>query len=150
MSNILVGSFTVSTQASQILLPNHGLILNDRINFVLGAAGNTLPSPVVIGVDYFVVTPRGNDFQVALTSSGTPITLASKGTGSNQVWKVTAPPTGTGGPIWTYKMVYSTGNEPDLTQVNIEAQNGWACIQVNSRRGSSPAQWAYLLQKQIL
>lgn len=49
-------------------------------------------------------------------------------------------------PYYQYKTLYSTGNEPDIGIVNVEAQNGWVLDQVLVNRPD----WAYVLRKQII
>jgi len=64
------------------------LVNDEAVKFQLGATGNTLPAPLVVGTVYYIVNAATNSFQVAATVGGTPIDLTSTGTGTNQIWDV--------------------------------------------------------------
>lgn len=68
--------------------PAHGLVADDRVEFEAPPNGS-LPSPIVPGTLYFVITLglTADAFRVALTSEGTQVNLTTDGTGT--VIKVT-------------------------------------------------------------
>lgn len=151
MADILVGYFTASKQpANQIQVASHGLLNGDTVRFALGATGNTLPTPLVVGTWYYVVGAASDTFQVAATSGATPIVLTTIGTGSNEAWSPA--PTGT---VWAYEMVGSEIKSPeympDMTDVNFYAERGWELVfmgQVQSTRPGGSRFW-YLVRKQV-
>lgn len=78
-----IRSAIVFTRSGNLLLATaHGL-KNDEAVFL--ASTGTLPDPLSPTTRYFVVNANANDFQVALTLRGTPITLTLFGTGTHTV-----------------------------------------------------------------
>lgn len=60
---------------------------DEKVFFVLGQPGNTLPAPFVAGTDYYVRNHLKNSFQLSATLGGTPIDITSSGTGEhNELW----------------------------------------------------------------
>lgn len=50
--------------------------------------------------------------------------------------------------FYTYKTIYTTGNAPDLTQVNTLAQEGWELLQIGQSTSEQlTGNWYYLLKK---
>lgn len=78
-----INSAIVFTRSGNLLLATaHGLV-NDEALFV--ASTGTLPSPLSAATRYFVVNRNANDFQVALTIGGPPVTLTTAGSGTHTV-----------------------------------------------------------------
>lgn len=71
-------------------------VLNDAVSFSF-QAGGSLPAPLVVGQQYFVVAPVNNSFSVSATKGGAAITTTTTGSLitlhllSNQVDGVTLP-----------------------------------------------------------
>jgi hypothetical protein len=149
VSDILVGYFTASKQNNTFTVPSHGLINGDTVRFDIGASGNTIPSPLVIGTWYYVVNAATDTWQVAATSGDVPIVLTDGGTGSNEAWSPA--PTAN---VWAYELltseVTSPAYQPDLTEVNFYAQRGWSLKFMGQVAGSVAAggRFWYVMQKQ--
>ena len=124
MADLLVGYFTASKQRNQIQIAGHGLLNGDAVRFTLGAAGNTLPTPLVEGTWYYVIGAAPDTFQVSMVTGGAAIVLTDEGTGSNEAWSPA--PTAD---VWAYEMLISSATvpsyTPDLTEVNYFEQRGW-------------------------
>lgn len=56
----------------------HGLIANERVR-IYTYGGGTIPgcAPLALDTTYFVVNPTSTDFQIALTSGGSPVTITA-------------------------------------------------------------------------
>lgn len=53
--------------------------------------------------------------------------------------------------FYTYKTIYTTGNAPDLTQVNTLAQEGWELLQIGQSTSEQlTGNWYYLLQREAM
>lgn len=147
MADILVGYFTAAKQpVSQIQIANHGLLNGDTVRFSLGATGNTLPVPLVVGTWYYVVGATSDTFQVAATSGGSPIVLTTIGTGANEAWSP-APIAN----VWVYEMLTTQVVEPalvpDVSEVNFYAQRGWELMFMGQGTITGGRFW-YLMRKQ--
>lgn len=147
MSDILVGYFTALKQpVNQIQIPGHGLLNGDTVRFTLGATGNTLPTPLVVGTWYYVVGAASDTFQVAQASGGAAIVLTTIGTGSNEAWSP-APVAN----VWVYEMLVGGIMEPalipDISEVNSYAQRGWELMFMDQGRLQGSRFW-YLMRKQ--
>lgn len=64
---------TIDIPDSLIELDANGLQVNDTIAFMV--SNGDLPPPLVVGTEYFVVNPTTDNFQISLTSGGSPITI---------------------------------------------------------------------------
>ena len=146
MADILVGYFTAAKQpVNQIQIASHGLLNGDTVRFTLGATGNTLPAPLVVGTWYYVVGAASDTFQVATTSGGAVIVLTTIGTGSNEAWSP-APAES----VWAYEMLVGGINEsdsmPDITEVNFYGQRGWELMALGQGLKQGTRFW-YLMRK---
>lgn len=147
MADILVGYFTALKQpVNQIQIPSHGLLNGDTVRFTLGATGNTLPVPLVVGTWYYVVGAASDTFQVAATKGDAPVVLTTVGTGSNEAWSP-APVAN----VWAYEMLMSAIDEvtliPDISEVNSYAQRGWELRDLGQGTVKGVRFW-FLMQKQ--
>lgn len=76
---LYTADFTTDTYTSTA----HGLALNTVVRLV--NVGGAFPSPLVRTLDYFVVNPTANTFQLSLTASGAAINITDNGTGDQYV-----------------------------------------------------------------
>jgi len=66
----------------------HGLTNNTQVRFVPTLAfGSRPPTPLAVGLWYWVVNATTNHFQVSQSIGGTPVDLTDTGVGSNQIYK---------------------------------------------------------------
>jgi hypothetical protein len=74
-----LGALTVDVPTSKFTKTAHGLHINEQVVF----AGTTLPTPLVAGTNYWVVSNglTANDFQVSASKGGAPITLGGTASG---------------------------------------------------------------------
>jgi hypothetical protein len=88
-TDVLVGTFTVTPSDNRILVSSHGLGIGAMVRFALGAEpANALPTPLAVGIYYYVVGARQNDFQVALIAGGNAVDITDAGVGgTNEVWR---------------------------------------------------------------
>ena len=88
-TDVLVGIFTATPSDNRILLSGHGLGNGAMVRFALGSEpANALPTPLAIGVYYYVIGSRQNDFQVCLIAGGNAVDLTDAGVGgTNEVWR---------------------------------------------------------------
>ena len=68
---------TIEMTANTVTKTNHGLLNDTRVMF----SGASLPTELIAGVLYFVVTATTNTFQVSKTLGGSVITFAANGSG---------------------------------------------------------------------
>ena len=68
------------------------MVNGNQINFVIGAPGNALPTPLEEGASYFVVGSGPSSFQISDTNGGSPIVITDVGVGTNEIWKFLPPP----------------------------------------------------------
>ena len=76
------GVFTVDTGNDELDDTAHGHLLNEQITL---SAATTMPTGLLANTIYYVVNPTlntNNSFQVALSASGTPITITTTGSGT--------------------------------------------------------------------
>jgi len=76
------GVFTVDTDNDELDDDTHGHSLNQQITL---SSATTMPTGLLSSTIYYVVNPTlesSNSFQVALSSSGTPVTISSVGSGT--------------------------------------------------------------------
>ena len=76
------GVFTVDTGNDELDDTAHGHLLNEQITL---SAATTMPTGLLANTIYYVVNPTlnsSNSFQVALSASGTPITITTTGSGT--------------------------------------------------------------------
>lgn len=69
----------------------HGLAVGDAVQFWIGNSTNTLPSPLLTGIQYYVLTaPTATTFTLAYyPTGGTTLDVTDTGTGSNNFAKDT-------------------------------------------------------------
>jgi hypothetical protein len=77
-------SFTVNTTTNVFSSSGHPFTEDRAIEFQIDTGG-TLPSPLGVGVRYYVVNVIGDDFQIAVTPGGSPIDITSSGSGPTGV-----------------------------------------------------------------
>lgn len=65
-----------------ITIISHGFSNGDVVNF---SSSDTLPAPLVITTNYYVISATTNTFQVSLTSGGLVVPLTSVGSGTHTV-----------------------------------------------------------------
>lgn len=132
----------------------------------------TLPAPLLVDTDYYVVNPTGSNFQLSLTSGGAAIDLTTQGTGLLHTFN---PATNYAGPKWMRllpRRIYTIEFEllqalvaPTTPAYSIRRFRGnwyqpvnWddapvligsvtAIESVGSNAGSPPAGWGYTLSE---
>ena len=75
---VSVPSSNVNTILNILYFPNHPFYEGLGVNVV---TTGTLPAPLIVATNYYVVNPTANTFQLSLTPYGTPITLTTTGAG---------------------------------------------------------------------
>lgn len=89
------GTFTKQIDAKAIQSVNittnviastaHGFVNTDLVR--IGVIDGNFPTPLVATQKYYIVNKNTNDFQLSLTSGGSPIDLTNAGSGTFIVWK---------------------------------------------------------------
>lgn len=114
----ILGNPTITIASPAVItLANHGLTLNDIVVF---STSGTLPTGIVAGTPYYVVSPTTNTFEIAATASGTPINTSGSQTGTQTVTKVT--PTALSGNANTNAALAGTSGIPS-TANKFETEN---------------------------
>lgn len=80
LTNTTVGTFTVSASTNTIELVSHGLSNGDDVVF---STSDTLPDPLAVDTQYFVINKTDDDFQVATSAGGSAIDITDTGTGTH-------------------------------------------------------------------
>jgi hypothetical protein len=75
--------YTADSTTDTMTATGHGLALNTVVRLV--NVGGAFPGPLVRTLDYFVVNPTANTFQLSLTASGAAINITDNGTGDQYV-----------------------------------------------------------------
>ena len=75
-----LGAFTAGTNNEIALTAAHGLANGDRVRV---ASATTLPVPLEVGVDYFIVSLVGDTCKLAFSAGGTEVDITTTGTGTH-------------------------------------------------------------------
>jgi hypothetical protein len=86
LSAVTAGSatFTAKAATDTFTSNNHGLSNGDMITV---GSDDTLPSPLVASLPYFVINAATNTFQVSLTTGGSAVDITDTGTGTHTWYK---------------------------------------------------------------
>lgn len=74
--------FTANITADTLFVSDHIFNNNDILSVY---TTDTLPSPLLNGINYYVVNSSGNSFQLSLSSGGSAIDLTTIGTGNQYI-----------------------------------------------------------------
>lgn len=75
-----IGAFTFDYRTDIATLVNHGLVDGQLVHVT---TTETLPTPLTINTNYYIITSTTNTFQLSLTSGGAAIDLTDNGTGTH-------------------------------------------------------------------
>ncbi len=74
-------TFTADATTDTLTAAKHGYISGNAVR--LTNTGGALPTPLIAGLDYYVINPAINSYQLALTIGGTAINITTTGTGAS-------------------------------------------------------------------
>ena len=81
--SINLGIVTVPDHTNdKLALSGHGMVNTTRVRF---STTDTLPDPLSVDTDYYVVSTATNDFKVSTTSGGGAVNITDTGTGTHTV-----------------------------------------------------------------